>query len=97
MLGYTHDMDIKDVENLAALARIELYEDEKREILSDMEGILEYVRQIEAVNVDDTEDEYKSTNIWREDGAVLRDFSHDLIVEQFPDAQDGFLKVKKIL
>ena len=33
-------MDIKDVENLATLARIELTEEEKAEILNDMKGIL---------------------------------------------------------
>ena len=44
-------MDIKDVENLAELARIELSEDEKKELLSDMKGILEYVKQIEKINV----------------------------------------------
>ena len=39
-------MNIKDVENLAELARIELTEEEKKEILSDMESILGYVKQI---------------------------------------------------
>ena len=36
-------------------------------------------------------------NVWREDTLESREFSKDLIVEQFPDAHDGFLKVKKIL
>ena len=45
----SNGMNIKDVENLANLARIELGEDEKKEILSDMESILEYVKQIEKV------------------------------------------------
>lgn len=108
-------MNIKDVENLASLARIELGEDEKKEILSDMESILGYVKQIEEVKVparnashndaggEDVEPEYKVYNVWREDlpavvGEIIpRDFSIELITEQFPDAQDGFLKVKKIL
>ena len=45
-------MDIKDVENLAKLVRIELGEDEKKEILSDMKGILDYVKQIKKVKED---------------------------------------------
>jgi len=90
-------MDIKDVENLAELARIELSEDEKREILHDMKGILEYVKQIEGVKVDNVKTEYSLINAWREDKIEPRDFSKELIAEQFPDAQDGFLKVKKIL
>ncbi|MBI3305753.1 Asp-tRNA(Asn)/Glu-tRNA(Gln) amidotransferase subunit GatC [Candidatus Nomurabacteria bacterium] len=90
-------MEIKDVENLAELARIELNEDEKREILSDMKGILEYVKQIEEVKVDGIKTENDFTNVWREDKIESRDFSRELITGQFPDSQDGFLKVKKIL
>ena len=90
-------MEIKDVENLAELAKIELSEDEKKGILKDMGGILEYVQQIEKVKVEDISPEYQLKNVWREDKAEERDFDKDLIIEQFPDAQDGFLKVKKIL
>lgn len=44
-------MEIKDVENLAALARIELTEEEKNELLHDMDSILGYVKQIEEIKV----------------------------------------------
>jgi len=90
-------MDIKDVENLAELARIELSEAEKMKILTDMGGILEYVKQIEEVKVEDLDEEFEVYNVWREDSVVPRDFSHELIVGQFPDSKDNFLKVKKIL
>lgn len=90
-------MNIKEVENLAELARIELTDDEKKAILKDMGGILEYVKQIEEVDVDDVKSEASSKNVWREDEAVPRDFDKNLITSQFPDSQDGFLKVKKIL
>ena len=60
-------MNIKDVENLAELARIELSEDEKKELLSDMDSILGYVRQIESVEVGDTNIDYILKNVWRED------------------------------
>ena len=96
---YTKNMDIKDVENLAELARIELSEDEKKEILSDMKGILEYVKQIEEVKLDVKHSVFNTINynVWRGDETEPREFSHELIIKQFPDAQDGFLKVKKIL
>lgn len=89
-------MEIKDVENLAELARIELTEEEKQEILKDMGGILAYVGQIESLKVEVTP-EYKLFNAWREDKIEKRIFSKELIIKQFPDSQDGFLKVKKIL
>jgi aspartyl/glutamyl-tRNA(Asn/Gln) amidotransferase C subunit len=100
-------MDIKDVENLAKLARIEIPEHEKKEILSDMKSILEYVKQIESMDAGDGAAEYTSQNVWREDAIEPREFSRELLTGQFPDSQparpDGrsgggeFLKVKKIL
>lgn len=90
-------MNIKDVENLAELAKLELTAEEKQSLLSDMEGILGYVKQIESVEVGDIKSEYPLHNVWREDESMPREFSKELIVEQFPDSKDGFLKVKKIL
>jgi aspartyl-tRNA(Asn)/glutamyl-tRNA(Gln) amidotransferase subunit C len=90
-------MDLKDVENLANLARIELAADEKKDLLSDMESILKYIKQIKEVKVEDMESEYPVYNIWREDKREPREFSYELITGQFPDSKDGFLKVKKIL
>jgi len=90
-------MDIKDVENLAELARIEMSEDEKKEILKDMESILGYVKQIKEIEVENTEPECDVYNVWREDKLEPREFERELIISQFPDSKDGFLKVKKIL
>ncbi len=90
-------MDIKDVESLAQLARIELTEVEKKELLSDMDSILGYVKQIEEMEVDETEADYNLVNTWREDEIKPGEFSKEIIIEQFPDKQDRFLKVKKIL
>lgn len=106
---YCYCMNIKDVENLAELARIDLTEAEKQDLLKDMGGILDYVKQVEGVeaparnathNVAGGEDikmENDLYNVWREDEVEPREFSSELIKKQFPDSQDGFLKVKKIL
>lgn len=90
-------MEIKDVEHLAELAKIELNQVEKEQILKDMEGILAYVKQIEDVEVEDIISEYNHKNIWREDVVVEKCFDMNLILEQFPDSRDNFVKVKKIL
>lgn len=91
-------MEIKDVENLAELAKIELSENEKKELLKDMEVILKYVKQIEEVEVEDIPVSYEHINIWREDVAdTEKAFTLALIQKQFPDSQNGFIKVKKIL
>lgn len=90
-------MEIKDVENLAELAKIDLNSEEKKQILKDMEGILEYVKTIERVEVEEIEPKNDIYNIWREDKIEPKEFSKELILKQFPDKQDNFLKVKKIL
>ena len=95
-------MNIKDVENLAELARLEIPDEEKEQILKDMEGILAYVKQIEGVKLPAEGKGVRISkenphNVWREDTETPRDFSTKLITDQFPDSQDGFLKVKKIL
>lgn len=90
-------MEIKDVEKLAELSRLELTEEEKKELLKDMDSILAYVKMIEEAKIDDSKVEYDNYNVWREDEEKDRDFSKDLIVGQFPESKDGFLKVKKIL
>ncbi len=91
-------MEIKDIENLAELAKIELTDVEKEMILKDLDGVLGYVKQIESVEVGDIKPEYSNRNIWREDAfEPSRDFSANLVTGQFPDSQDGFIKVKKIL
>jgi len=90
-------MDIKDVENLANLAKIDLSDEEKKQILKDMGSILDYVKQIESVKVPDVKPQFDLYNIWREDKLMPREFSLELIKKQFPDSQGNFLKVKKIL
>ncbi len=90
-------MNIKDIENLAELAKIELSDAEKKTLLKDLDSILAYVKQIESVEVEDVLPEYNLKNVWREDKEKSDIFSRDLIIDQFPNSQDGFLKVKKIL
>jgi len=93
-------MQIKDIEKLAELAKIELTEEEKKSLQKDMDSILGYVDQIKQARVEDIEIQHENYNVWREDKALKRDFSGparnassiadaggDLIIEQFPDAQ----------
>lgn len=94
---YTFIMNIKDVENLAELAKLDMSGEEKEAMLKDMDSILGYVKQIEEVEVGDVKPSYDVYNVWREDKIEPREFSKEIITEEFPDKQDGFLKVKKIL
>ena len=99
-------MQIQDVENLAELAKLKLKKKKKTRLLSDMESILAYVKQIENIEIPEgfeansengIDEPYYVKNVWREDGVYERDFSQDLIAKQYPKSKDGFVKVKKIL
>lgn len=96
---YTRKMslNIKDVENLAELAKIELSLEEKEKLLKDMEGILDYVKQVSEVKSEDIEADDGNRNVWREDEKKEMSFDKDLILNQFPDRKGDFLKTKKIL
>jgi aspartyl-tRNA(Asn)/glutamyl-tRNA(Gln) amidotransferase subunit C len=92
-------MEIKDIENLANLCRIELSNDEKKELLGEIDSILGFVDQIQKVETKDLEVEAgELRNIMREDESpyVGGEFTDDILAEA-PETQDGFIKVKKIL
>lgn len=92
-------MELKDVEHLAHLARINLSEDEKASFLNDMKSILGYIDQISSVDtsgVDLTLPDHR--NIIRDDIATNETGSHtEALLSEAPESENGFVKVKQIL
>ena len=93
-------MEIKDIEKLAKLARIELSEAEKQAYLKDISAILGYVDQIKEV-VSKNGEERKAgdlKNVMRPDaGENISGSNTDALVAEFPRSEKNYLKVKKIL
>lgn len=97
----------KDVEKLAALARITIPENEIEKVRKDIESILAYVDHInEATDLAGTNVEedpvhsYTSgvKNVMREDGQPHESGIYTkAILANAPKSQDGYVKVKKIL
>jgi len=94
-------MEIKDIEKLAKLARIELTEEEKTKYLKDIGGILNYVDQIQEVVKLSSPSSYKVgdlRNVMRDDnGENMAGEDTKNIVAEFPRKEGNYLKVKKIL
>ncbi|MEX0918519.1 MAG: Asp-tRNA(Asn)/Glu-tRNA(Gln) amidotransferase subunit GatC [Candidatus Paceibacterota bacterium] len=90
----------EDIKQLAALARMELPDDEAVKLGGDLENILAYVSELEKVAVPDDLDLSTAprTNVWREDGAPhpAGRYSADLL-KAAPATENNFIKVKKIL
>ena len=93
-------MEIKDIEKLAKLARIELTDEEKQTYLKDISSILNYVDQIKGV-IATTGEERKAgelRNILRTDEVKNESgINTESIVAEFPRKDKNYLKVKKIL
>lgn len=92
-------MELKDIEKLAELSRIEMSQEEKEKILGEMDSILGFVDQIQKADVDITEREAGEVrNIMREDGEPHESgkYTEDILREA-PKTRDGYVEVKKIL
>jgi aspartyl-tRNA(Asn)/glutamyl-tRNA(Gln) amidotransferase subunit C len=92
-------MELKDVEKLAQLARIELPESEKEGILKDLKSSLGYIDQMEKADVAGVkEGEYLLRNVMRADeNPHETGINTKEILAEMPESQDGFLKVQSIL
>lgn len=94
-------IEIKDIEKLAALARVEIPEAEKEALTKEFDSILAYVGQIKEAGVEVGTGEPPKESIFN----AMRDdanphesglFTLDLVNEA-PQKEGDYIKVKKIL
>ncbi|MFA5934479.1 MAG: Asp-tRNA(Asn)/Glu-tRNA(Gln) amidotransferase subunit GatC [Candidatus Paceibacterota bacterium] len=93
-------LEIKDIEKLARLARINLTDEEKESFLKEIDPILGYVAQLKEVSstVSGEKKAGEHRNIIREDsGSSESGLNTDVIVANMPESQNNYLKVKKIM
>jgi len=92
-------MELKDIEKLAELSRIEISEKEKGKILEEMDSILDFVDQIQKIDVDITDRKAgEIRNIMRDDTKPHKsgEYTED-ILREVPKVKDNYVEVKKIL
>ena len=93
-------MQLEDIKKLAEMARIDMSDDEMSAMAVDFDGILEYVGHVqEAVKLAPPEEvKFSFTNVMREDVATNEGGGYsEQIIAQFPDEENKYLKVKKIM
>ena len=91
---------ITDIDKLAKLARLGLTEAEKQSLAEQMTDILEYVKQLDEVDVSQVEPTSQVTglkNVTREDKIFRSDIDRDELLSNAPDTENGFIKVKSVL
>ena len=88
----------KDIKNLASLARIEISEEEAERLTPEIDSILGYVGQIKNVVGNIKKEVPKLHNVMREDVStnISRQYTDD-ILNNAPDREGDYIKVKKIL
>ena len=90
-------IDKKTLEHLVGLSRIELKPGKEEKLLKDMENILTYFDELKEVNTDNIEPMAGGgiqKNIFRDDETSdKRQATSDKLIEQFPEKENGFLKV----
>jgi len=99
LVSYNGKMELKDIEKLAKLARIEMTTEEMRGLQKDMKSILDYVDQIQSIDINNLPVlEYSNSNVFREDTNPHQSGIYtDNILKEAPDTEDNYIKVQKIL
>jgi aspartyl-tRNA(Asn)/glutamyl-tRNA(Gln) amidotransferase subunit C len=93
-------MELKDIDKLAILGRLDIPQEEKETFLRDLTAIIGYVDQIQSVSIDmNTEVHIPAhRNIFREDCDPHDTGSYtDALVKNMPDHDGTYLKVPRIL
>jgi aspartyl-tRNA(Asn)/glutamyl-tRNA(Gln) amidotransferase subunit C len=90
-------IEIKDIEKLAALARIEINESEKAKLGRDLESIVSYVSELTNAPVSDIAAGEFVQNVTRPDEQPYPagEFTEAILAEA-PDRSGQYFKVKKI-
>ena len=81
-------LDIKQIEHIAKLSRLELTEDEKKLYSEQLSSVLEYVELLSEVyteNVEPTSNITGLKNVTREDGIEESGISHEDIKKNAPE------------
>ncbi len=93
----------EEIKKLADLARIEIKDEEVEGLRGEMDAILDYVGQVSHVAsqneaMRDEFDNNQIQNVLREDANPTESQTHSKeLIAEFPDKENGYLKVKKIL
>ncbi len=91
---------IKDIEDLAKLARLDLTEEEKNRYAEQLSLIFGYIEMLSEVNTDDIPETCQVTgllDVTRPDVAVPQDREKlDKLIACFPERQARLLKVKAV-
>ncbi|MNJ38522.1 Aspartyl/glutamyl-tRNA(Asn/Gln) amidotransferase subunit C [compost metagenome] len=92
-------IQVKDVEYVAKLARLNLTDDEREKFTKQLGAILQYADKLNELNTDDIEPTthvLPLINVMRED-VVKESLSQEKVFRNAPEEEDGQFKVPAVL
>ena len=95
-------MEIKreDIIHLADLSNFSLSEKEADSLQGDLQNIIQYISQLDALDTDGVEPTYQvfeMENVWRGDEILKQDASREELLAMTKEEKDNQIKVPKVL
>ena len=95
-------MEIKreDILHLASLSNFSLSEAEVKSLGKDLDGIIKYISQLDALDTSDVEPTYQvfeMENVWREDEILPQEADREALLALTKESKDNQIKVPKVL
>ena len=95
-------MEIKreDILHLASLSELSLSEAETKSLEKDLQGIINYISQINELdteNVEPTYQVFEMENVWRADEILPQDATREQLLALTKEGKDNQIKVPKVL
>ena len=96
------DMEIKreDILHLASLSNLSLTDEEVKSLGRDLQDIIKYISQLDALDTKDVEPTYQvfeMENIWRDDKIVDQGVSREELLTLSEKSRDNQIEVPKVL
>ena len=95
------DITNKEVEQLAALSKLEIYEEEKQELTADIDKMVKSFKIVKEADTEDVEEMinvHQSSNVFRDD-IITNDNNEknqEMLLKNAPNKMDGFIIVPKM-
>ncbi len=93
-------VDVENIKHLAELSNFSISEAETESLKKDLDGILKYVSQLDAVDVSNVEPTYQvfeMENVWRDDEILEQEASREVLLALSKETKDNQVKVPKVL
>lgn len=88
------------ISHLAKLSNFALTDDESARLVADINGIVEYISQLDELDTNGVEPTYQvfeMENVWREDEILPQEADREALLSLTKEVKDNQIKVPKVL